>query len=140
MQNLKRCRLQKSAKAFDLKLSIHIGSRLPLWLRKNEKGKRSCFSIFCTIFPTMTFVFFCQYHSVCQRKPSGWETLKMAIGFVGRTKNIYIALLHQEHFKTPSAATFASHTIPEAIESMLLQPSSDQKDFSTSNKTIVYFH
>ena len=59
MQNLKRCRLQNQPKLLIL-LSIHIGSRLPLCLRKNEKGKRSCFSrsIFWTIFPTMTFIFF----------------------------------------------------------------------------------
>jgi len=43
-ENLKRCRLQKSAKSFDLKLSIHIDSHLPLQKRKNEKGKRSRFS------------------------------------------------------------------------------------------------
>ena len=54
-----RCRLQNQPKLLIL-LSIHIGSRLPLCLRKNEKGKRSCFSrsIFWTIFPTMTFIFF----------------------------------------------------------------------------------
>ena len=68
MQNLKRCRLQNQPKLLIL-LSIHIGSRLPLCSRKNGKCKRSCFSrsIFWTIFPTMTFIFFSQYHSVCQR-------------------------------------------------------------------------
>ena len=68
MQNLKRCRLQNQPKPLIL-LSIHIGSRLPLCSRKNGKCKRSCFSrsIFWTIFPTMTFIFFSQYHSVCQR-------------------------------------------------------------------------
>ena len=59
MQNLKRCRLQNQPKLLIL-LSIHIGSRLPLCSRKNGKCKRSCFSrsIFWTIFPTMTFIFF----------------------------------------------------------------------------------
>ena len=59
MQNLKRCRLQNQPKLLIL-LSIHIGSRLPLCSRKNGKCNRSCFSrsIFWTIFPTMTFIFF----------------------------------------------------------------------------------
>ena len=39
MQNLKRCRLQNQPKLLIL-LSIHIGSRLPLCLRKNEKGQK----------------------------------------------------------------------------------------------------
>ena len=131
----------KSAKAFDLTLHSHWLTPTTLVEREWKRQKIVLFKVnFLYDFSHNDFCVFCQYHSVCQRKPSGWETLKMAIGFVGRTNNIYIALLHQEHFKTPSAATFASHTIPEAIESMLLQPSSDQKDFSTSNKTIVYFH
>ena len=59
MQNLKRCRLPNQPKPLIL-LSIHIGSRLPLCSRKNGKCNRSCFSrsIFWTIFPTMTFIFF----------------------------------------------------------------------------------
>ena len=59
MQNLKRCRLQNQPKPLIL-LSIHIGSRLPLCSRKNGNCNRSCFSrsVFWTIFPTMTFIFF----------------------------------------------------------------------------------
>ena len=107
MQNLKRCRLQNQPKPLIL-LSIHIGSRLPLCSRKNGKCKRSCFSrsIFWTIFPTMTFIFFSNIILFVSVNPSRWETLKLAIGFVGKTKNIYIALLQivqnfLQHFISP---------------------------------------
>ena len=63
-------------------------------------------SIFWTIFPTMTFIFFPNIILFVSINPSRWETLKLAIGFVGKTKNIYIALLQSgqnflQHFISP---------------------------------------
>lgn len=84
-ENLKRCRLQKSAQSFDLKLSIHIGSHLSLLRRKNEKGKRSRFfkvagnSIFCVlhIFSHSRIVCFLLANVILfvNINPSRWGTL-----------------------------------------------------------------
>ena len=97
----------KSAKAFDLTLHSHWLTPTTLFKKEWKMQKIVLFKVnFLDDFSHNDFYFFSNIILFVSVNPSRWETLKLAIGFVGKTKNIYIALLQSgqnflQHFISP---------------------------------------